>query len=225
MGEGAGSVRRRALLAAAAFSFTGFLALSAVAAQHQWFGVDHNTREVLRLTRGHGLDTSMQMISLLGDRSGLIPLIGLASLLLWRGRRRWALALPVIMTGTGGLQLIAKWAVDRPRPNLAAWGFPSGHVLSVVVLLGLLAYLACTARRGRQWGVLGAGVGGGTVLAVAFSRLYLDVHWLSDVAAGFMLGLAYLLVTIWAAEYLGYRSASGPAVGDAVPSSLATTSP
>jgi membrane-associated phospholipid phosphatase len=44
-----------------------------------------------------------------------------------------------------------------------------------------------------------------TVLIVAFSRLYLDAHWLSDVAGGFVLGLTYLLLTIWLVESISRR--------------------
>ncbi len=193
-------------MAGAMLSFGVFLGLAGIAAQQHWFGVDHGARGVIGLARDTRLDVPMQTLSLLGEGSALIPLIALASLLLWRlYRRRWALGLPVIMAGTGGLQLIAKWAVNRPRPNLAAWGFPSGHVLSLVVFFGLVAYLLWTSRMGRRWRYFGGGVGGGTVLAVAFSRLYLDVHWLSDVAAGFALGLAYLLLTIWLVEFLRHR--------------------
>ncbi len=142
----------------------------------------------------------MRTLSLLGGRAGLISLIALAFVLLWGYRRRWALALPVIMAGTGGLQLLAKWAVNRPRPNLADWGYPSGHVLSLVVFFGLVAYLLRTSRVSRGWRLLGGGVGAGIVLTVAFSRLYLDVHWFTDVIGGFALGLAYLLLTIWLVE-------------------------
>jgi len=147
----------------------------------------------------------MQTVSILGDRSGMVPLIALASLLVWRYRRRWALAVPIIMLGTGGLQLLAKWAVNQPRPNLAPWGFPSGHVLSLVVFFGLLAYFLCVFGIDRRWQWLGRGVGAGMVLVVAFSRLYLDVHWLSDVLGGFVLGLAYLLLTLWLLEAFRHR--------------------
>ncbi len=198
-----------------------FLGLAGIAAQESSFGLDHGTRGIVRLIRDTRLTVPMQTLSLLGERSVLSLLIVLASLLLWRWyRRRWAMALPVIMAGTGGLQFVAKWAVDRPRPDLAAWGFPSGHVLSLVVFFGLVAYLLSTSRMSQRWRYLGAAIGVGTVLAVGFSRLYLDVHWLSDVLAGFMLGLAYLLLTIWLVECLRYRRLRG-AVVPLPPSDLA----
>jgi len=59
-----------------------------------------------------------------------------------------------------------------------------------------------SARRGACTGI---------VLTVGFSRLYLDVHWLTDVIGGFALGLAYLLLTIWIVETLRRRRAE-PAV-------------
>jgi membrane-associated phospholipid phosphatase len=193
-------IRRHALLTGATLALGGFLGLADGSIQHSWLGVDHVTRGAVGLSRLPELDTPMRTLSLLGGRAGLISLIALAFVLLWGYRRGWALALPVIMAGTGGLQLLAKWAVNRPRPNLADWGYPSGHVLSLVVFFGLVAYLLRTSRVSRGWRLLGGGVGAGIVLTVAFSRLYLDVHWLTDVIGGFALGLAYLLLTIWLVE-------------------------
>jgi undecaprenyl-diphosphatase len=189
-----------------------FLGLADGSIQHSWLGADQVTRGVVALTRLPELDTPMRTLSILGERAGLISLIALAFFLLWRPRRHWALALPVIMAGTGGLQFLAKWAVNRPRPNLAAWGYPSGHVLSLVVFFGLVAYLLHTSRMGRSWHWLGTAAGAITVLAVAFSRLYLDVHWLTDVIGGFSLGLAYLLATIWLVESYRRRAMSAEAV-------------
>jgi membrane-associated phospholipid phosphatase len=48
-----------------------------------------------------------------------------------------------------------------------------------------------------------------TVLSVAFSRLYLEAHWVSDVAGGFMLGVAYLVPSIWLVETVADRRAGG----------------
>src|SRR5439155_16119649 len=102
---------------------------------------------------------------------GLIPLIALGVAILWRPSRRWAVALPFVMAGTGILQLVTKWAIDRPRPNLAAWGFPSGHALSPVVFFGLMTYLLATSTVRRSRRSLGYTGCAATVLVVAFSRL------------------------------------------------------
>jgi len=212
-----GPTGRRALLAGAVLAFVGFLGLAGGTLQHHGLGVDQGARELVGLARVTGLDIPMQTVSILGDRSGMIPLIALASLLVWQYRRRWVLAVPIIMLGTGGLQLLAKWAVNRPRPDLAPWGFPSGHVLSLVVFFGLIAYFLYVLGIDRRWQWLGRGVGAGVVLAVAFSRLYLDVHWLSDVVGGFTLGLAYLLVTLWLLESGRHRSVSTETAASFVP--------
>jgi len=188
------------MLAMAALSFAGFFFLAVVPAQDHLAGADHRARALVHLARQPLLDPAMRGVTLLGNDSGLIPLIALGTGLLWLTSRRWALVLPLLMAGTGALQLLAKWAVDRPRPNLAPWGYPSGHVLSLVVLFGLMTYLLGTSGIKRQWRCLGSAGCAATVFTVAFSRLYLDAHWMSDVAGGFMLGLAYLLLTIWLVE-------------------------
>lgn len=200
-----GRVRRRALLVGSTVSFGGFLSLAGGAVQHHWLGVDHSARGAMALVRTPQLDVPMRAVSILGSPEGLIPLIGIFSLVLWHYRRHLALTVPLAMVGTGALQLLSKWAIDRPRPNLAAWGFPSGHVLSLVVLFGLVAYLLLNSHLGRRWRWVGGGISSGLLLAVAFSRLYLDVHWLSDVFGGFTLGLAYLLAFVWLVEIALHR--------------------
>ena len=155
----------------------------------------------------------MMGVSGLGENYGLIPLITLGVAALWRPSRRWAVVLPLLMAGTGVLQLVAKWAIDRPRPNLSARGFPSGHVLSLVVFFGLMTYLLTSSRLARCWRWLGYAGCAATVLAVAFSRLYLEAHWVTDVAGGFTLGLAYLLLAICLVETLARRRAAASPQG------------
>jgi membrane-associated phospholipid phosphatase len=173
-----------------------FIVVSLMAVRHGVFDLDRKADAVVGLTRHAWLHGSMETVSLLGQGTTLVPLIALASLLVWRHRRRWAVALPVVMAGAGGLQLLAKWAVDRPRPNAAPWGFPSGHALIVVVFFGIVAYLMWTSRTGRCWRCATFALCAATVLAVGFSRMYLDMHWLSDVGGGFAIGFGYLLFTI-----------------------------
>ncbi len=201
--EGAGLGVSRPLLAVAVLSLSGFLVLALIASAKEFFDLDYSARALVRLAHLPLLDPAMNGISGLGENYVLIPLIALGVALLWRRSRRWAVVLPLLMAGTGGLQFAAKWVVDRPRPNLAAGGFPSGHVLA----LGLMIYLLCTSTltRGQRW--LGSAGCAATVLAVAFSRLYLEAHWVSDVAGGFTLGIAYLLPAIYLVETVAGRHA------------------
>jgi undecaprenyl-diphosphatase len=191
----------RYLLSGAAISLVGYTALALLATQQVFADLDYGIRTWVAVLRYEFLNLPMRVLTGLGESIGLIPLIALGMVLLWRASRRWAIALPFLMAGAGILQYVTKWAADRPRPNEAHWGFPSGHVLSLVVFFGVMVWLVATAsRRRRLWRVVAAGVCTAAVVAVAFSRLYLDKHWLSDLAGGLMAGMAYLLLAIWVVE-------------------------
>ena len=185
---------------ATALAALAFSSLTALAAHDYLGSLDQGVRRLVQQTHGPALGAGMGAITSLGDAWGLIPLIVLVSALTWRSNRRHALLIPLFMAGTGVLQLVAKHLVDRPRPNLEPWGFPSGHVLSLVVLLGLAAYGLAGSRARRRWRVLGGALAAVTVVVVAASRLYLDAHWISDVLGGFTLGLAYLLAALLVLE-------------------------
>jgi membrane-associated phospholipid phosphatase len=197
----------RRLLSGAVVSLVGYLALAVFAAQQQLFALDYGTRSWIRLLQYEALNLPMEVVTRLGDHVGLIALMAIAVPILWRVNRRWALALPVLMAGAGALQWLAKAAAGRARPNLAPWGFPSGHVLSLVVFFGLMIYLiAMASSRRRRWRALACLTATVPVAVVAFSRLYLDKHWLSDLAGGLTIGAAYLLLAIWLVEVVLVRS-------------------
>ncbi len=205
-------VVRYRLTAGACGLLAAYLVLALAAAQQQFLPLDRSVREWVQPMRSGWLDVSMEAVSFLGEPAGMIPLILVASAVLWRASRHWALLLPVLMAGTGVLQLVGKWAADRPRPNAAPWGFPSGHVLSLAVFFGIMAFLLVTlTERRRRWRVSACLACGAAVGLVAASRVYLDMHWLSDVLGGFTLGTAYLLIAIGAAQPLARRAARRPA--------------
>jgi undecaprenyl-diphosphatase len=191
----------RYLLSGAAISLIGYTLLAILATHQVLADLDYGIRTWMVVLRYEVLNLPLRVLTGLGDSIGLIALIGLGMALLWNVSRRWAIALPFLMTGAGGLQYLAKWAADRPRPNDAPWGFPSGHVLSLVVFFGLVAWLVATASRPRRrWRIVAAALCTAAVAAVAFSRLYFDKHWLTDLAGGLMAGMAYLLLAIWVVE-------------------------
>lgn len=200
----------RVLLSGALVSLAGYLALAVLAAEQHVFVLDYGVQNAIRVLHWEFLRLPMVLVSKLGDHLGLLLLIGIGFLLLWRVNRRWAIALPVLMAGAGALQWIAKRASNRPRPNLALWGFPSGHVLSLVVFFGLMIYLiAIASKRRRRWRILACLACAATVALVGVSRLYLGVHWLSDLAGGFAVGTAYLLLAIWFVEIVCVRPPPG----------------
>lgn len=129
----------------------------------------------------------------------------------WHGARKLAVFL-VCTTAVGGIMSTSiKLLVDRPRPEVdhpivEAFGksFPSGHALSSTVVFGavLLTFLPVLPRRWRRVAVVATVL---LVLAIGASRPLLGVHFLSDVIAGHVLGLAWLagataIFEVWRVE-------------------------
>jgi membrane-associated phospholipid phosphatase len=90
-----------------------------------------------------------------------------------------------------------------------------------VVFFGLVAYLLAASSLTRSRRRLGYAGCAATVLVVAFSRMYLEAHWVSDLAGGFTLGVAYLLLTICLIETVARRYAISVPVEALRPSSEA----
>ena len=121
--------------------------------------------------------------------------------LLIRKRYRWAIYLAATSAGGGLLNLELKRHFARARPDIAeqmmraqGYSFPSGHAMGTTVVCGALAYL--TLRSLWGWGTKAAALAGACCIAisVSISRVYLGVHWLSDVAAGMAAGCAWVFI-------------------------------
>jgi undecaprenyl-diphosphatase len=121
-------------------------------------------------------------------------------------RRRWAAAAYLTVTGVGGLILspTLKMLVGRLRPvveiplqTASGKSFPSGHALGATIAYGslVLVLLPLIARRARRAVVALAVL---LVVAVAFTRVALGVHYVSDVVGGILLGIAWVGVVAYA---------------------------
>jgi membrane-associated phospholipid phosphatase len=198
MSEGSpGRTRGYVLLGGGFICLTGFLLLTAIVTRDILVSTDHLARALVRQSHHPLVGPLMEGASFLGGHPGQIAVILLGTAMLWSGRRRWALALPAVMAGAGIIQFLAKWLLDRPRPNLDPWGFPSAHVMTLVVLFGYLAYVVAGSAARCRWRALAVSGCPAVVVTVAYSRMYLDAHWFSDVLGGMSGGLAYLLLAIW----------------------------
>jgi len=120
-------------------------------------------------------------------------------------KRRWHQAALIFLSAGGGLALgaLAKLLVNRPRPTgglilETGLSFPSQHALMAVIFFSLVMYWLAKKIQ-RQWlKYLCLAAAAGLVALISFSRLYLKVHWTSDVVAGLALGLFWLTFLILA---------------------------
>src|SRR5215210_7503414 len=103
--------------------------------------------------------------------------------------------------GTLTLSAVVKALYDRPRPTLweqrgqFAWAsYPSGHAIASVAVLFTIAIILHRIR-GWRWPF---GVAAAMLIITSYSRLYLGVHWPSDVIAGLLMGLVWLAATLMA---------------------------
>jgi undecaprenyl-diphosphatase len=111
----------------------------------------------------------------------------------------WTIAL----AGSGALNLALKAAYARPRPIFeeplhvaSGWSFPSGHAMGTFVLVGMGSYLGWRLARTTPRRLAIVSVASAWAVAMGFSRMYLGVHYLSDVVAGFAAGGMWLAVCI-----------------------------
>jgi undecaprenyl-diphosphatase len=167
----------------------------------------------------------MQLVTWLGSSFFIIPFGIAVGGILWRRRRLWQ---PLVMMaaaflGAAGLYDIVKPAVGRARPPAALQvggpdigrAFPSGHATQSIAFYGMLAVVLITwyAPRHRRLFAIGAAL---VTLVIGASRLYLGVHWLTDVLGGYALGLAWLSLLVVASRRLasgrpyGRSSGRGP---------------
>ncbi len=180
----------------AVLSALSFLALAALARAQHIFSLDYTVQALVQGARHPLLESPMRALTLLGSGWVLAALSALG----WLGLRRLGhpLARFVPATVAGGflLDVLTKWLVSRPRPRGGDYGFPSGHALGAVIFFGAVVYVLWTSDVSRALRWLGTLLACLLVLGVAASRIYLKVHWLSDVIGGLVGGVTYLLVVL-----------------------------
>jgi len=162
--------------------------------------VDRDVHDWAIDTRTPVSTSFLTVLTIIGTPVGLgLLLVIVSGVLVLRRRWRWAAYL-VITCGVGGLlnlQLKAYFA--RARPDVAealrdahGYSFPSGHAMGSTIVFGALAYLAF--RFLPKWRPRAAALAFCVTmtLAISASRIYLGVHWISDIAAGIAAGVIWV---------------------------------
>jgi undecaprenyl-diphosphatase len=202
----------------------GFLACAALVA---FFGIlarhvavsgtgelDRNVTLWARELSLPGGAAAAQVITFFGDALFVYPAtLAVAATLAGRGRRVSAILFAGSVVGGGLLEVLLKLVYARPRPDIvepmvavASYSFPSGHATLATVFFGGLAavvFHVTPRRRTRGAAVFAAALAAGSV---ALSRIYLGVHWLTDVAAGILVGLFWVVVCATLTEIFAKRT-------------------
>jgi membrane-associated phospholipid phosphatase len=183
--------------------------------------------------RDAALTAVFRTVSAVGGTVGMTVLASTAVVLLVvRHRRVHATAVAVAALGAAALNSGFKQLYERARPPLAeqltpetTFALPSGHTVGSTAVLGVLAMVGVLLLHRAVWRVAAVVAAGAGALIIGLSRLYLGVHWLTDVLTGWLLGGAWLaMCTAALLAYLARQRSSGnregvPAV-EATPSSL-----
>ena len=166
------------------------------------------------------LESTLVEVTLLGTATVVIVIAGVSALFLAITRHRASAAL--LLSATAGsviLNNVIKSFFDRPRPQIFTWGthvlttsFPSGHAMSAATVYATIAYLVARLEKRRRTRVVTYVVAAVVIAAISFSRLYLGVHYPSDVLAGVVVGLAwagFCMAMLEAVQWYQQRSPRG----------------
>jgi undecaprenyl-diphosphatase len=180
---------------------SGFASLAEELREGEGFFFDQPILLALHRLATPGVDFFFVWMSKLGYQYGVIPIdVGVAAWLVWKRRYRDALFFLLAVVGSLVVNIGAKNHFTRLRPELwtpiapeMSFSFPSGHAMGSMTLGTAVALLAWPTR-GRWW-VLG--LSSAFVLLVGMSRVYLGVHFPSDILAGWTAAMAWVLAMHW----------------------------
>ncbi|EIT85841.1 phosphoesterase PA-phosphatase-like protein [Fictibacillus macauensis ZFHKF-1] len=196
----------------AALSIVGFFYISRGIERQKHLSFDAFYIEKIRSHASPALNKVAVIFTQFGSTLvlGLLLLISLAYL--WFRRRDiWSMLFYLLTVAGGGvLNSILKHEYKRQRPNdnpvveELSFSFPSGHAMGSMLYYGFLAYLIIRSERKWIHKVLSAIFFVCFIMAIGVSRIYLGVHYPSDVVAGYCAGLVWLLVCVGTLELIGW---------------------
>ena len=190
---------RPRLVATLALLFVALAAAAMLSGGQTLLTWDEPIQRAVESSRTADLDQFFLTVSRLGSTMIVLALGGIGALLTWRRCPAVAMALVAATLSRPLLEFTLKATVGRDRPDLermvngTGYSFPSGHVMAAVALWGLLPVVVglYTQRRALWWASVA--VAGGLIVSIGASRVYLGVHWFSDVTAGLVVGTFFLL--------------------------------
>ena len=150
-------------------------------------------------------------VSLFGEWYVVLGVLLVVSATLWFSNKRiFLFPMLVGVSSAEIITMILKNIIMRPRPETAviienSFSFPSGHATIAVAFYGFLAYILFRICRTRKEKIVVCAIGTFLILLIGLSRLYLGVHYVSDVVAGYLIGAVGLSLGMCLAEHFCER--------------------
>ena len=187
-------------LAFSAFVIWGFFELADAVMEGDSRAFDRAVLLYIHQNVPDWLDTQMRLVTALGYYYVVVPLLAVVLFMFYR--RGWRLSAVLLVVSTGGsivLTTVLKGVFRRARPELfdsgyqaSFYSFPSGHATVAVGFYGMLTVILAYRLRGpARWLVSALGVL--VVILIGSSRLYLGVHYPTDILAGYLSALLWLV--------------------------------
>src|SRR5690625_2545781 len=163
--------------------------------------IDQWTRALVATLEGTVVYDFFSFMTIFGGRHFLIPFTIILALILWLIYKKM---LPAIVFGLGtyGGHLFNEWIkviVQRERPSISValgaegYSFPSGHTMNAIICYGILAYFLTKKIQSKNGRKLVWSVASLMIVIVGFSRYVVNVHYLTDVIAGYFFGSLYVI--------------------------------
>jgi len=170
--------------------------------------VDIRIENLLAVFRNGEITEFFLWVTLLGKWEIILGFAVAVIGILWVWRKRlYIMPLIIAILGSEIFTALGKIAFHRARPELAiyaesSFSFPSGHATIAVAFYGFLTYILIRGFRRWSTKVNLFFIGVAVILLIGFSRLYLGVHYVSDVWGGYLIGALWLIIGISISEWL-----------------------
>ncbi|WP_003542469.1 phosphatase PAP2 family protein [Desulfotomaculum nigrificans] len=184
--------------------FTGiFIKLADELREQDLYRFDYPIIQLVQSYIDPQLTGVMKFFTFIGSGKVIVVLLIISMFLMVRRKKNWE-AVFLLTAASGGalFNLLLKWHFHRIRPSIhplikeTGYSFPSGHSMEAIIFYGMLGYFLCLFFESKflqRLSVMGAT---GIILLVGLSRIYLGVHYPSDVLAAYAAGGVWLIICL-----------------------------
>lgn len=163
-------------------------------------------------TANNTITQFMRFITFYGNHSFLVPAnLLMIVVLLYYKQKKWATANTIAALAGVGLMSMLKKILARPRPShplvegISNFSFPSGHAMMSLMFYGMLILLCLQFLNNKAYKTVAIFLLVTIILLIGFSRLWLRVHFITDVLAGYAIGLCWLSISMLLSEKIWSR--------------------